>query len=447
MSRNLKSKLLPLISSIFLLSASSSFAQEDAVLIEADHFIRQGNFAAAYKLLEPLEYVRAGETNFDYLFGISAVESGNATRGVFALERVLAQDPNNTDARAEMAKAHFILGETETSKAEFNNVLIQNPDEKTKKTIEKMLTSIDKLDGTGTTYGAYLDFGLGWDSNVSSAPNLNSIAVPFFGGAVFNLGNGAKALSDQFLSVAGGISFRHPFSSQVAGFGSVSSANRFNDDEHAFDTEVLDFSAGLDFRPSADNTFNLALQDNHFSLNDNNFRRAYGASAQWLHNFDANNQAGLYGQYSRLNYSGNEIRNANRGILGVNAGHVFQGDLQPILFASFYGGKEDARNSNVSFLDQNIWGLRTGGQLKFDPNWQAFATFSYELRNYQGLDPAFLKERSDDQYDASIGLRYSPIRDLSIRPQISFTRNNSNILIDEYSRGIISINIRKDFNW
>ena len=448
---NIKLASVVLVTGLAILFSSRLFAAEDAALAQAEQYIRQENFTAAYKLLEPLEASRAGEPNFDYLFGISAVESGNATRGAFALERVLALDPNNSDARAEMAKAHFILGETDTSKAELNNLLQHSPDEQMQKTITKMLTSIDKLEGTTTTYGAYLDFGLGWDSNVSSASNVASVqiaaGVPTFGGLIVPLDKNSREQSDGFMNLAGGISFRHPFTAQVAAFGAASSTNRFNGDKHLFDTKSLDFNAGVDFRPNDNNAFTLALQDGHFSLDDNAFRHAYGASAQWLHNIDANNQAGLYGQYSRLKYNGNEIRNADRGIVGINAGHVFQGNLQPVLFASLYGGREDARDSRVNFLDQDIWGLRTGGQLNFDAKWQAFATFAYELHNYQGLDPAFLTKREDDQYDTSIGLRYSAMRDWTIKPQISYTRNNSNIQIDDYSRGIISISIRKDFNW
>jgi len=446
-------KIVVLFSFVFLAlsCATQTFAAEDSVLVEADQLIRQGNFSAAYQLLEPLEATRAGEVNFDYLLGVAGVESGNATRGAFALERVLAQDPGNTDARAEMAKAHFILGETDASKAEFNNVLQQNPDEQTKKTIEKLLTSIAKLEGTTTTYGAYLDFGLGWDSNVSSAPNVASVqiaaGVPIFGGLIVPLDASAREQSDGFMNIAGGISFRHPFSTQIAAFGAASGTNRINGSKHDFDTGSLDFNAGLDFRPSDENAFTFALQDNHFSLDNEAFRHAYGGSAQWLHNIDANNQAGLYAQYSRLNYSGDEIRNADRKIAGINAGHVFQGDLKPVLFASVYGGREDARDSNVNFLSQDIVGLRTGGQLSFNNQWQGFTTFAYERRDNDAQDPVFLTERRDNQYDISIGLRYMPMPDLTIKPQISYTKNSSNIQIDDYSRGVISINIRKDFNW
>ena len=113
--------------------AAESTMQLDKILssqtlTDAEALIRKGDFQAAYQLLEPLEADRAGDVEYDYLFGVAAVESNNLTRGAFALERVLAINPNHRDARAEMAKAHYLLGEKDTAKAEFNNVLAQNPD-------------------------------------------------------------------------------------------------------------------------------------------------------------------------------------------------------------------------------------------------------------------------------------------------------------------------------
>ena len=440
--------------SIFFVSAMllsfSVFAADDSVLAEADNLIRQGNFTAAYQLLEPLESTRAGDITYDYLLGIAGVESGNATRGAFALERVLATDPNHKDARAEMAKAHYLLGETDASKAEFNNVLQLDPDDETKRTIEKLLTSIDKLEGTATTFGAYLDFGLGWDSNVSSAPDVSAVriaaGVPVFGGLLVPLNNSSREKSDNFFNFGGGLSFRHPLTSNLAMFGAVSGNSKINGSETEFDTSMLDFNLGLDYRINQ-HSFTLAGQDNQFDLGGEKFRRAFGATAQWLFNIDAFNQVGAYAQYTGLKYNGNRERNADRQVVGINAGHVFQGDLKPVIFASIYGGIEDARASSVDFLDQDIFGLRTGGQLSFNHKWQAFASLGYEQRNSDEKEPAFLIKRKDQQYDASVGLRFIPVRDWSIKPQFSYTKNDSNVQLNDFDRSIVSVTVRKDFNW
>lgn len=429
-----------------VLFSNSSHAKHDAVLTQAESLIRQADYKKAYQLLEPLEDARAGDKQYDYLFGIAGVESGNVTRGAFALERVLAVDPNHLNARAEMAKAHFLLGEKEAAKQEFNYVLGLEPDVKTKLSVEKLLNAIEKIEGATTTFAAYLDFGLGWDSNVSSAPSISSISVPLFGGLAFALGIDAQEVSDNFMSLGAGISFRQPINEQLAVFGAVNGNNRLNTSETEFDNSALDFNGGLQLKLDK-NMLSFAVQDNHFDLNGESFRRAYGATAQWIHDFNSNNQAGIYAQYTRLNYAGNDIRNAARSIIGINAAHVFQSDFNPVIFASIYRGKEEARDSNADFFSQDIVGLRAGGQLNFNSEWQAFSSFGAEFRRHDANDPAFLIRRHDNQYDATLGLRYLPAPNWSIKPQLSYIKNDSNIDLNTFARKVISINVRKDFRW
>jgi long-subunit fatty acid transport protein len=163
-------------------------------------------------------------------------------------------------------------------------------------------------------------------------------------------------------------------------------------------------------------------------------------------NIDAYNQAGVYGQYSRLNYASKDS-DADRYIVGVNGAHVFQNEWKPILFASVYGGSEKARRTGNGYRSQDILGARAGGQLTFNQNWQLYSNLGYEYRDNNSQDPVFLEVRKDDQYDASLGLIYTPIRDLSIRPAISYTNSDSNIETNSYNRKTISVTIRKDFNW
>ena len=65
---------------------------------------------------------RAGNPDFDYLLGIAALDSGHGERAVFALERVLAVQPSNALARAEIARAYLFIGEKDTARREFENV-------------------------------------------------------------------------------------------------------------------------------------------------------------------------------------------------------------------------------------------------------------------------------------------------------------------------------------
>ena len=59
----------------------------------------------------------------------------------------------------------------------------------------------------------------------------------------------------------------------------------------------------------------------------------------------------------------------------------------------------------------------------------------------------FLRKRRDDQNYVLENLRYIPASSWPIRPQFSYTNNNSNIDLYGYERKVISFNVRKDFSW
>ena len=413
---------------------------------QAELLIQSGDYEAAYQVLLPLEQQFAGNLDFDMLLGNAAVESGHYTQGMFALERVLAIEPNHQLARAKIAKAHFFLGEVASSKTEFSYLLNQNPSAETARAIEKYLSAIDKAMGLSTTYHGFLETGLGWDSNVNSATNANNVAVPVFGGLNFELADDAKKKSDSFFSVSGGAGLRIPTSEHISVIGNVQFAKRVNQTYQAFETAAIDLNLGVQLKYD-DDTYTVALQDGQFYVDDASFRHAYGASAQWQKTFDAQNQASIYGQYSKLEYDDTPIRDADRVVLGLNYAHAFDASTQPVVFLGAYIAQEDAVRANTRFLDQDIYGVRAGGQLVVAPSWLAYVSAGYESRDYQAEDLAFLRKRKDDQYDITLGVNYVPARYWTVKPQISLIKNNSNIELNAFERATMSIQIRRDFDW
>ncbi len=60
---------------------------------------RQAAYDYALKHVREME----GDPYFDYFYGVSAIDTGHASEGVFALERVLLFHPNDHVVRLELA--------------------------------------------------------------------------------------------------------------------------------------------------------------------------------------------------------------------------------------------------------------------------------------------------------------------------------------------------------
>ena len=150
---------------VFPLSVSAA----DDLLLKAKQQLDNGNAQEAYNLLIPLQSTRAGDPDYDFLLGSSALELGKNTEAVFALERVLAVQPNSAPARAQIARAYFNLKETEAAKREFENVKKQEVPPEVSATIDRFLDAITRIEDAGrTVIHGFVEVGIGYDSNVNS---------------------------------------------------------------------------------------------------------------------------------------------------------------------------------------------------------------------------------------------------------------------------------------
>lgn len=424
------------------LIASAASASADALTDRAKRLIQQGQQKAAYQLLLPEEGARAGDPEYDYLLGISALDSGEPERAVFALERVLAVQPNNHLARAEIAKAYFAMGERDTARREFETVRKQSIPPEAKETIDRYLSAIASSDVTRVS--GFVEFGLGYDTNVNSATGANQIALPALGGIIATLNPGATQRSDKFAALSGGMNITHRLSPEWALIGGGAAAAKLNEHADQFDTLSFDGNLGARWSSGAE-AITAGAQYQSFQLDNNTYRNTNGLVAQWQHSYDEKRQATLYTQYSELRYPTQTIRNANRKIIGGAYAQAFGGEAQPVLFGSVYGGREDELADGVPHLGHVPYGVRLGGQLRLSAGVSAFANASYEHRRYGGPEPIFLVTRTDKQYDISGGLSYVIRPGTTLIGQLSHTENRSNVELDQFRRTLASISVRFNF--
>jgi hypothetical protein len=428
-----------------VLSAAPQLSLADELTERAKILLDQGQGKAAYALLEPVEGARAGEVGFDLLFGIAAIESGQNTRGVFALERVLAVQPANARARAEIARAYLALGETTTAKQEFESVQKQGVPPEVSATIDRFLDAVDRLDSVSrTTIRGYLEGAAGYDTNINVGPNRNSVAIPGFGGLPFTLSASSKANDAWFAAGGGGVAVRSPINAELAVVAGVSGVLRNNYAANAsqFDSLVGDAYAGVVFTRDK-NVLSVNAQFNQYELASDTYRTAAGLSGQWQYNMDARNQFSAFAQYSDLRYLTQSVRNAERWVAGGAFAHAYrEGE---VTYASAYLLNERQRDATAPWLGLDGFGLRLGGQLNYDAKTVLFANGSLEYRRYGAEDPSFLTTRKDTQYDISLGANYTPARYWRVTPRLSWTLNESNTELNKYHRELVSLTVRRDF--
>ena len=429
-----------------LLPLGAAFAADD-LLVRAKELMDRREAKAAYELLLPHQSERAGDPNYDYLLGIAALDSGKPGEAVFALERVLAVQPDHKQARAEIARAYFELGERDSAKKEFDNVQRMGVPPEVSATVSRYLDAIEQLEAAPTTqWKGYVEAAAGWDSNVNAATSAGLVAVPVFAGALFQLAPSAVEQSDWFGALGAGGAVRHPVSRDVALFGTVDGYYRWNESVSDFDRGQLYYSAGVNWYRGK-SIYTVAFQGDNYWLDGDSYRNAYGGVAQWQYNLDARTQTTLYVQYADIDYpaTGQGFRDAERYVIGGAVGHSYRGRWQPVVYLGAYGGKEDQDDSLFPWVGYDILGLRAGGELKYDDKTRIFLNVAFENREYGAPDPFFLVKRHDQQLDVRLGVEWRPWANWKVTPGIQYTDNNSNIVINEFDRVIAAVFVRREF--
>jgi len=417
----------------------------DVLTDEARALLDAGQAQAAYARLAPFEAERAGDTEFDLLLGMAALDAGRPADAVFALERVLARSPDHRLARAELARALFETGERDAAAREFATLERMGVPPQAAPTVQRYLDALNDRSGVSDApLRAYVEAAGGYDSNANVATSLSFVAVPLFSGAVVPLDPNAVREASAFGAMAAGAAGRHEVADGVALVGALDAVYRWNTSIDGYDRAQALYSAGAEYR-RARSTYVVALQGDNFRLEGDAYRNAYGGVAQWLYVADARTQITAFAQYSDITYPEQTYRDARRYVIGGGAARAFSGLHEPTAFASVYGGRESTDDAAASWFGYDLYGVRLGGDLSVGNATRAFAAIAFEQRRYLGDDPFFLERRRDEQLDVRVGIEWRAAKSWRVAAAVQYTRNDSNIPIDAYDRVVGGVSLRRLF--
>lgn len=424
--------------------APATWAQQ-AEVEKAEALLKAGNPAAAYTLLEPLEDKYAGNARFDYLLGIAALDSGKADKATLAFERVLAVEPNFAGARLDMARAYFQLGDFSRAQAEFTTVLEQDPPAAARQTIDRYLQAIaEREKAKKTLVTGFVEGTLGKDSNVNNSTSQSSIAVPALGNLVFTLDPTNVKRSDRYGMLAAGADLAHEVNPNFALFAGGVGRYRANASEDRFDYKSAEGRVGFVVGKES-LLFRATLNGERYYLDHLANRTSRGLAGDLRYTVNKANYLNVFAQHSRYRFDGDalKVNDFNLDIAGLGWLRLFS-DGRSAFNASIFTGREDERNSRADG-NKDLVGVRLGGQLSVRDNVDLFASIGEQHGRYDRENVAFQVTRSDRQLDGVLGAVWRIDSLWSLRPQILYIENNSNISIYAYKRTDYSVTLRRDF--
>jgi tetratricopeptide (TPR) repeat protein len=397
---------------------------------------RQQAYDYANRYLGEME----GDSNFDYLYGVAAIDSGHASQGVFALERVLMQFPDDHVARLELARGYFILEEYARSRQEFEKVLAINPPKGVRETTESFLEQIRLREARyRTTTGGFVALGLGSDSNVLSGPDNSSLTI-------FQVDESDAAQSDTYSELTASWGVGHPFAPGWMATGNITASLHQNQELSAFDTTTSTVQAGVS-RIYRDSRYKAEVLWQQYQLDSEKYRTMSGLNLDWQTSFSEKSRLNTTLQYVALSYPTIETKNSRLSTLALTWTQTFAGTWNPTFFASLNLGQETPDEAPNAAVERDLLGYRLGGILAFTPKLLLQTAVGIQTSDYPTTTYPFLGDisRSDDLITANVNLLWLINKDWRLDTKVGYTKNDSNVEIYSYDRTTVGLEANYSF--
>jgi hypothetical protein len=417
---------------------------EDAVgpVLQAERLLAAGRADEAWRMLDQRVSEFAGNPRFDYVLGLAAIDSGRPGQAIFALERVLMVRPDFLPARAEIARAYFMVREHENARQEFATVAAQRIPEAARRTIGLYLDAIQRAadaDGPVVTVRAELETGYDSNANFGSASGQWLLAD---GTAVIPL-PASRPRSSAVMAGAVAIDASGKLSERVQWTVGARAAGRWFPRVSELDQQQFDVSGGLTLHDGCHRWSALALLQ-HLQLDGEAYRNAAGGVVQWQCEIDPRTMLGASLQVFDLDFPSSDIRDARRSALGINGARLLDTPGRPILIGSLAAGKESSRRG-FDNLGHDFVSARAGIVARIAPAWRASANLSWERREFGGVEPIFGVVRDDRQTELRFELERRINEQTTLVPYLVGTRNKSTLAANDFRRVQAGVLVRHRF--
>ncbi len=425
--------------SALLACAFAAHAQNDSIA-QAESLVGNEQYQEAYDLLAPLEASQADDATYLYLLGRAALGVKDAERARVALERSIELDPDRTAAHLALGRAFYALGEYANARNQFEIALrFENlPDD--------LLTQVQIYDeaarealeeGKRTTMFGYAAGGIGL-YRVNSTRGTN-----VFGG-------GDRRDTFYNLRVGGGLN--HAFGNGYALDATLDYRFRYYDARDSRDDRDLRWSlAGS--RSFDDSNLAVGLRGRVSYRGDGDYRNDVAGFVDYSRNLNIENQLALGLSVQRRRYPSGPLRDRSRTTSTASVGWVrsFADGAASFSFTA-HGGRNTATSRPDG--DSDVYGATANLDYTFTDTLDAFVFVWWERDVFNtdrvhfhpdALDEGVILRREDNLYEGGVGLIWAFAPSWSLRPEVLYIRDQSNVIGFNYSSTEAWINVRKGF--
>lgn len=407
---------------------------------EMNRLVSARLFAEAYELGMTDLGEWEGDAEFDFLFGLAALESGQPNESVYALERAAALAPDDLlrgRARLELARAYFVTNNLTASENLFNAVLATNPPENVQQNINAFLQLIEtRQNARESTFQWTVSSFIGSDDNINSATSNGLIDTPLVG--VIELNQEGQQIDDNYSNSTVGMVYNYPFNRNRSIDVTANFVHLDNFDTDQFDIDSLRGELAYNWGGDT-NRFRHGFSASAVNLDGEGFQDVVAFNSSWQHAGSNGWYQTLAGSYSQITYDTGNGRDRN-DLRDVDQ-LLLRGGLTKIagLFThsvNLYHANEKPENPNGgSHNGRNFTGVSYSMLYRMNAQHTPYLRVSSQDVEHDSEHPVFFNTiRNDDNDSVTVGWLWQLGSKLVITGDASYINNKSNIELFDFSR-------------
>jgi hypothetical protein len=412
----------------------------------AEAFLQQGRADDAWHMLLPLQAQYAGQPDYDLALAVAATDSGRPNLATFALERLVVMQPNNLAARLELVRAYLALHDHERAERELRFILDADPPAEVRALAAQYRARLSGARAAAAAgWTGYAEAGFGYDTNANVSTAQGSVFVPSLGTQLI-LDRAFVRDPDAFTELAAGAEYAYPLSGTLAVLAGAGLRLRSYRELDAFDSRAADVRIGLNQRLGLHDGIEYTLRHEDYELDHAGYRRMQTAAAEWRRSFGDRARVSIGAQGYRIRYRQEDAQASDSNLLALSAGAAWTLDRarRSVGLVGATAGS-DAAVAGRADGDRRIYGAGAGLQHAFAPRVAGYANVAFLASRYRTPNPDFGVRRRDRQLDLSLGASWELAPGWFLRPQLTRTRNGSNIAVHEYRRTEASLSLRREW--
>lgn len=432
---------LPLLLVAFLYFQNMTFAAENiAPIVEMNRLVTAQQYQQAFELGAANLFQWEGEPEFDFFYGVAALESGNANESIFALERVVtsaADDVLKVRARLELARAYFITNNLTASENLFNDALASNPPQNVQENVQAFLQLIEaRKNAQIPTLSWSIASSVGSDDNINSATSNGLIDTPLIG--QIELNQDAQETDDNFSNSSIGMAFRYPFTPERSlDFNlNLGRLNNLSTDQFDLDNSRAEIAYNWG---NQQHRFRHSATVGKVSLDQTAFQDSLALNSSWQHTGNNGWYQSLSGSYTRIRYDtdndavADNLRDVNQSLITAGLTKISGAFTQALNL--YHADESPDASGGGDHNGRNFDGLAYSVLYRLDAQHTPYLRASAQSVDHDSEHPVFFNtKRKDDTESVSVGWFWQLNQKFLLTAEATYTDNSSNISLFDYVR-------------